>query len=606
MSIFRESGRWNNTFSLAVVMIFTGVLVGCSGDPHLTGGAISGAISVPGSQSGAIYVLAIAEENMSKLRVVETEELPYKSPWVAAYVRLASPGSYTIRGLSPGNYVIWAWVDVNGDRGVNHDNYAEPVGWYQTSAKLYLCPVTVEKGETTAGVNLSLRSPTPYSANDRTVVRGQGGGKLTTIRGQKVLQLWGTPEERAYCHGYLVGPQIVDFINYVDVEYFAQSVQRYEEVLKYLQSHFAGNAPFAGEAAAMLQGMKDGGTNIRIAALGRELTRDDLIMHNNIAILRFWVLHDSRFWPLSASASASARKKLLLLSYRLCSSAVFWGEWTQNSELAGALIHGKNNDGENDLHKMTVNSLLIIATTPPKDSGKKKTIGIDWPGYYGTYHGMNEDGLVVLVHSSLSIPNWDADDILDYSIIYRETLQNTSDLAGVVRFWKSFPATRAAGFNTPLSTPYLAGQVDYPSSTYEADSYGGVLRTPVDFAPGDAYSILTTNNYYKYQGTDPYKLAVSKVHGYHPTLEADDYRFQDMLALVDRFKSVGKTVGTREVIELLQAASTSKEYSGTTEFSIIWYPNSREFALAKEDLVKKILDAPFTTFRRFTFAELFR
>lgn len=582
------------------------MLVGCSGDSHLTTGAISGTISVTGSQSGDIYVLAIPEEHMGKLREVETEKLPYQSIWVATYARLSSPGTYILHGLSPGNYIIWAWVDVNGDGGVDHYDYAEPVGWYQTSAKLYLCSVTVVEGAVTAGINLSLRSPTPYPADDRTVNRGQGGGKLTTIRGQKVLQLWGTPEERAYCQGFLVGPQIVDFINYVDVEYFAQSVQRYEEVLQYLQSHFAGNAPYAGEADAMLQGIKDSGTNITVAALGRELTRDDLILHNNIAILRFWVLHDSRFWPLSPSVSASAQNELQNLSYRLCTSAVFWGDWTQNSELAGALIHGKNNDGENDLHKMTVNSVLIITTTPPTNSGKKKTIGIDWPGYYGTYHGMNEDGLVIQVQSSLSIPNWDANDILDYSIIYRETLQNTSNLAGVVSFWKSFPATRSVGFNTPISTPYFAGQSSYPSSTFEADSYGGVLRSPVDFPPGDAFSILTTNNYYKYQGTDPYKLAVSKVHGYHSTVEADDYRFHDILSLINQFKSVGMTVGTQEVIKLLQAASTSKEYSGTTEFSIIWYPNSREFALAKEDLINKILDAPFTSYRRFTFTELFR
>ena len=55
-----------------------------------------------------------------------------------------------------------------------------------------------------------------------------------------------------------------------------------------------------------------------------------------------------------------------------------------------------------------------------------------------------------------------------------------------------------------------------------------------------------------------------------------------------------------------EAASTSKEYSGTTEFSVIWYPNSMEFALAKEDLVHKILDAPFTIYNRFSLDEVFR
>ena len=114
---------------------------------------------------------------------------------------------------------------------------------------------------------MKLIAPTPYPEAEKTVARGAGGGKLKTIRGQKVLQLWGTPEERAYSHGYLVGPQIRDFFNYVVVEYFAQSVDQYQEVLQYVQGHFAGQTPYAAEADAMLQGMEDSGTNITVATL---------------------------------------------------------------------------------------------------------------------------------------------------------------------------------------------------------------------------------------------------------------------------------------------------------------------------------------------------
>jgi len=342
-----------------------------------------------------------------------------------------------------------------------------------------------------------------------------------------------------------------------------------------------------------------------VRTVGRELTRDDLTVQNNVAILRYWILHAKPYWPLDDSR-ASFAKAGGKPDFRFCTSAVFWGSWTRNNELAGALIHEKNNDGENDLHKVTVNSALIIATTPPSDSCRKRIIGIDWPGYYRTYHGMNEDGLVMVAQASYSVPDWDAANILDYTLLYREALQGTSSIAGVVKLWATLPATRAVGFNTPISTPYRPGQADYPSSTYETDSYGGTLRTPLDFAPADPCGILTTNNYYAYQGTAPYQAAVGKVHGYHSTVEDHDYRFRDMLSLIAQYKDQNRTVGTREVIELLRAASTSKEYSGTTEFSIIWYPNSMEFALAKEDLVRKILDAPFTIYNRFTFDEVLR
>jgi hypothetical protein len=583
---------------ITLVMLF-----GCGHTNSVTG-TISGTVTVPGSQTGTIYILAIPAENKNKLRVAETEAHPHESAWVARYSKLSAAGSYTLGGLIPGEYVIWGWVDVTGDGGVNHNKYAEPVGWYQTRTNLFLSPVVVEAGKNTKGVDVTLLAPTPYPEAEKTIAKGSGGGKLKTIRGQKVLQLWGTPDERAYSHGYLVGNQIMDFFNYVVVEYFAQSVGRYQEVLHYLKEHFAGNAPYASEADAMLQGMRDSGTNMMVKTLGRELTRDDLIVQNNVAILRYWALHAKPYWPLDSSRTSFA-KAGGEPDFRFCTSAVFWGDWTQNRELAGALIHGKNNDGENDLHKVTVNSALIIATTPPASSGKKKIIGIDWPGYYGTYHGMNEDGLVMQAQASYSIPDWDAANILDYTILYREAMQSTSSIAGVVNLWGSLPVTRGVGFNTPISTPYRPGQAGYPSSTYETDSYGGTLRTPMDFAPADSCSILTTNNYYTYQGTAPYQPAVCKVHGYHSTVEEHDYRFQDMLNLIAQYKNQNRTVGTQEVIELLRAASTSKEYSGTTEFSIIWYPNSMEFALAKEDLVHKILDAPFTIYNRFTFDEVF-
>jgi hypothetical protein len=232
---------------VSIGFIVLEMLFGCSGSSPVTG-SISGSVTVPGSQSGRIYVLAIPAENMTKLRVAETEALPHRSAWVSRYAQLSAPGSYTLDGLVPGNYVVWGWVDVNGDGGVNHSNYAEPVGWYQTRAALYLSPVPVEAGRNATAIDLRLLAPTPYPEQEKTITSGQGGGKLKTVKGQKVLQLWGTPEERAYSHGYLVGPQIMDFFNYVVVEYFAMSVDLYQEVLQYMQGHFAGNAPYASEA----------------------------------------------------------------------------------------------------------------------------------------------------------------------------------------------------------------------------------------------------------------------------------------------------------------------------------------------------------------------
>jgi len=268
------------------------------------------------------------------------------------------------------------------------------------------------------------------------------------------------------------------------------------------------------------------------------------------------------------------------------------------------LIHGKNMDGEVDLRKVTVNSLLIIAHEPAAGSGLKKIVSIDWPGFVGTFNAMNEDGLILVPHSSPSIPDWNATNMLDYASLFRETLQQCSTITDVKNFWESATTTRTGGQNTAVSVPHPPGQEVFPSVTYETDSYGGVTREPGDIDPADPYCILTTNNFFKYTGVKP--EAVSKVHGYHPEIMPDNYRYKAMMERLDQFRGEGRTVGTTEMIELLRAASTSEEYSGITEYSFIGNPNKMSFALAREDLDRKILDAPFAEFTEFTFDDVFQ
>jgi hypothetical protein len=558
----------------------------------INSGSLSGEIFCPDYQAGKIYVLALKAENKGKIREVETEAYPYNSQYVYQYTFLDAPGTYRISELEEGEYVLWAWVDVNGDGGVNHLNYAEPSGWYQTDEHLFLANVSVGMDQEAIDIDIQLISPTPYPEENRNVTRGQGGGTLKTVKNYKVLHLFGTPEERGYAYGYLVGPQIVDWVEYVLVENFAGSVSFYEEsFLPYMKEHFSGNEKYAPEINAMLEGMKDSGTDMYIDLLGREITREDIEAENAYCFLLYYKMYGAFRTPCGVSPFS-------------CTSAVVWGDWTQNGELNGGLIHGKNMDGEVDLRKVTVNSLLIIATEPPIESGLKKVVGIDWPGFFGTFNGMNEDGLILVPHSSPSIPDWDATNMLAYPLFYRETLQRCSTIADGNNFWESSTTCRTGGLNTAISVPYQPSQEGFPSVTYETDSYGGAIREPDDIPPSDAFSILTTNNFFNYTGVNP--EAVSKVDGYHSEIMPENYRYRAMMERVDQFRDDGRTVGTTEMIELLRAASTSEEYSGITEYSFIGYPNKMSFALAREDLAFKILDASYAEFTEFTFDEVFQ
>jgi len=79
-----------------------------------------------------------------------------------------------------------------------------------------------------------------------------------------------------------------------------------------------------------------------------------------------------------------------------------------------------------------------------------------------------------------------------------------------------------------------------------------------------------------------------------------------MLEKINEFEDAGQTIQTEEMIEILKAASRTEQYSGLTEYSFIGYPDNGLFALAREDLINKILEAPYSTFSTYTFDEVFR
>jgi hypothetical protein len=552
---------------------------------------ISGTLVSRDTDPGTIYVLAIPLNDSRKIREIETEARPYASQHVAAYATLAAPGPYHIQVPEPGDYIIYAWKDTNDDGGIDHEDYLEPTGWYRTGDYLMPTSMNVGPGRDASGINLALIAPTPYPDEELSVSRGSGGGTLKQIKGYPVLQLRGTDEERAYAQGYLVGAQIRDWVEYVLVEFYARSPSLYEDdLLPFIRNNFSANDPYIPVADAMLQGMRDSGTDMRVDALKRDVTRDDILAINSLYCLVH--LRD-------AIEDEETDEKNDIM----CSNAVAWGNLTRNDELAGGLIHGKNMDGENDLRKVTVNTLLIVATEPEEGSGNLRVVGIDWPGFYGTYNGMNEEGLILATHSSGSVPNFSATDLLEYSSLYMESLQRCRTIAEAEAYWESRDMTRTGGWNTAVSVPYKT-EPEIPSVTFESDSYGMVVRRPGDIPPTGIPAILTTNDFYVYTaggGTDAEATADGDPAPILPT----HYRYLAMNDTLNQFISEGRSIGTAEMIEILQAASNTTDYCGITEYSYIGYPDTMSFAVAREDLDGKILDASYANYTAFSFEEVF-
>jgi len=528
-------------------------------------GSISGTAYYSGPKTGKVYIMAFkatedCEEDQQKLREIQTEKKPYKSAY--SFVSLNTPGRYTISNLEDGSYRIWAWMDVNDDGDVDFANFEEPTGWYQTPPdNLGLVAVEVSSEAATNNIHIRLLSPTPFPKEDREIRCSEGGGALKTIKGSKVLHLWGTPEERAYSHGYLAGPQIMDWLNYVAIEYFAGSVSDYEDKVLEKQTHYTWPDEVKAELDAMLDGMEDSGTDLYSSLLGRFITRSDL-----------YALQDWGEW--------------------WCSGATVWGKWTKNDELNGELIQGKNMDGETDLRKVTVNDLLIFANEPA-DTAKAKWIGLNWPGFIGEYNGMNQYGVTAVTHAGNSSANWEPTDLYTVPLIYREIMERAHSISEAVEIIFSHKCSAGGpgvmGEIINMASPYSEAGEGYPAAVFEGDSYGGVVRYPDDVPPSDPYTILITNTFFKYKGGKPRPLAKCG-------------RYRDMAETLEQFRRKGKTIGTEEMIKILQSATR-----GDTEYSDILYPNKMAIAVATEGLSDetKNLNAPYCEFTVYKWRELF-
>jgi len=84
------------------------------------------------------------------------------------------------------------------------------------------------------------------------------------------------------------------------------------------------------------------------------------------------------------------------------------------------------------------------------------------------------------------------------------------------------------------------------------DSYGGETRNPLFIDPVSPYDILTTNNFFKYQGANPEALLPGS---YRPGIEADNDRCKAMLEKAEAFESEGQTIQIEQMIEILRAGS---------------------------------------------------
>ena len=112
-------------------------------------------------------------------------------------------------------------------------------------------------------------------------------GRLNEYEGLTVLELWGTPEQAGYAHGYLLAERILRLLDdYVLSDALMPNRQVYETlVIRGVHRWFDWPEPGERELRALLRGMQDrlGPDGMHSRKLQRQVAIDDLMAANTLA-----------------------------------------------------------------------------------------------------------------------------------------------------------------------------------------------------------------------------------------------------------------------------------------------------------------------------------
>ncbi len=537
---------------------------------------LSGEIRFSGDDRGPVIVSAYRLDvdasgrpsRLSKAQVLGGAE-PVRS------VRLPGPGPYEITGLDEGFYNVIAFMDLNGDGALDFDP-TEPFGWYTVEPAGPMTNLELGAGAH-PGMNVVLRKPRRFPADGATTEHGA----LRWMKGLPVLQLWGTAEERGFAHGFLVGPQIIDFFEFYVLEDSWQSASRYEEdFAPFLESHFDYDPDYLAEADAVIRGMRASGMDMGVKWLGRDFGLLDLLAINAYI--------ERRATQPSPPAGPS------------CSQFAFWGDATEGRELQGGLIAGRNMDGEVDLRKVTVSHFLLFAVNP-SEPGHRRWVSTMWPGFVGTLSGINEEGLYSMENAGGTGPGPVVDGLTPCTWVQRYILENagaesTPESIGemVGKFGSAGGGTFGAGSIILWALPYHGQEA--PAFVSEGDRFGTAVRRPAEVPPLSPFDIMATNHYLSY-GVDAGQRGLS--FGKEASFSSL-WRYEAGMNTVEAWSRRGREITTADMRRLLQSVA-----HGTTEYSVIFRANEMTLDVVRDDLATDLWDAPYQSWVSFHFDELF-
>lgn len=243
-----------------------------------------------------------------------------------------------------------------------------------------------------------------YAIAEDSAARAAKAGELTTIKGHRVLRLFGeSRKERGFAHGFLLAADIRDDLDAALTSLPNFGAAKYEaKLLPFAKDKFHWDADVKEELDGIFEGMaaKLGEAGLVSPILKRAMKKDDMLAMNALA---------DYFGPA-------------------CSGFAAWKTRTENGEV----IHGRTLDFPLG-PKAVADQIVIAAATLPAKKGKPAAqawIAVGWPGLVAQFSGMNAAGLVACIHDGYNTrKGGKEEDFFQRGVLLREMLEEIDPLA---------------------------------------------------------------------------------------------------------------------------------------------------------------------------------
>ena len=290
-------------------------------------------------------------------------------------------------------------------------------------------------------------------------------GRLGECGGLAVLEVWGTPQEAGFAHGYLRAEAIVRLFDEAVLDPSVGVAPAVYEGLLLAASRrlFTWQPEYERELEGLLRGVraKLGEEGARSAKLDRPLELDDLKAVNTLADWRG----------------------------TLCSTVSVWGGLTSD----GRTLTARNLDYPATAEMRRAQCIVIR-----RGEGAARTwVGVGWPGLIGVYTAMNDAGVTIAIHDSGALPRSYDSGFTPRSLALREALESAgaeTHLADVRRVLQKRRVI--VGNNVHVSGPQLAGRPAVGVFEYDGNErdHGVTLRLADSNGGGVSDALWCTNH----------------------------------------------------------------------------------------------------------------